>query len=187
MKKESIKLLFEAKKEFGKLLRNKNNPFFKSKYADLNALLETVEEPLANHGLMILQPVKDHKVYTLIVEVDTGDTVIESDFELPKIDDPQKIGSAITYYRRYTLQALLGLNADDDDGNKAAGNQTKPKSKNGKTKIENKKELNETQFQKLLMPENYQYIERYLNTYEMPESWRKELNEKAGISKEIKK
>ena len=40
--------------------------------------------------------------------------------ELPNLQDPQKLGSAITYFRRYTLQSLLGLQAEDDDGNKAS-------------------------------------------------------------------
>ena len=45
--------------------------------------------------------------------------------ELPPLTDPQKIGSAITYYRRYTLQSLLGIQAEDDDANKASGKETK--------------------------------------------------------------
>ena len=42
-----------------------------------------------------------------------------TDINLPEISDPQKLGSAITYFRRYTLQSLLALQAEDDDGNKA--------------------------------------------------------------------
>ena len=54
----------------------------------------------------------------MIYNVD-GDGQIESGINLPMIQDPQKLGSAITYFRRYTLQSLLALQAEDDDGNKA--------------------------------------------------------------------
>ena len=46
-----------------------------------------------------------------------------SGLKLPEISDPQKLGSCITYYRRYTLGSLLGLQSEDDDGNAASGNQ----------------------------------------------------------------
>ena len=59
-----------------------------------------------------------------IIEIETGDEICSS-LELPPLTDPQKIGSAITYYRRYTLQSLLGIQAEDDDANKASGKETK--------------------------------------------------------------
>lgn len=110
----------EAKKEFNVLLKKSTNPFFKSKYADLNALMETVEEPLMKHGLIITQPIMDGKLMTRIIDVETEAILFKSELELPKLNDPQKVGSAITYFRRYTLQSLLGINAHDDDGNHAA-------------------------------------------------------------------
>ena len=67
---------------------------------------------------MLLQPIKDGLVYTIIVDVTDG-TQVESSLALPNIQDPQKLGSAITYFRRYTAQSLLGLQAQDDDGNSA--------------------------------------------------------------------
>ena len=70
--------------------------------------------------LLLLQPMSEGSQYSKIVDVDTGDSV-ESSLLLPINLDAQKIGSAITYYRRYTLQSLLGLQAEDDDGNKASG------------------------------------------------------------------
>lgn len=118
--KTPTKRFAEAKKEFSVLLKKSSNPFFKSKYADLNALMETVEEPLMNHGLVILQPIMDGKLITNIVDVETEEIVFSSELELPKLNDPQKVGSAITYFRRYTLQSLLGINAQDDDSNYAA-------------------------------------------------------------------
>ncbi len=108
--------LFKAKKEFTAISKDSTNPFYKSKYFDINALLSQVEPILHNHGLMVLQPIKDNKVYSQIVDVESGDN-IDSSIELPNINDPQKLGSAITYYRRYTLQSLLSLQAEDDDAN----------------------------------------------------------------------
>ena len=111
--------LYKAKHEIGKVVKNSNNPFFKSKYADLNSILETVEPVLLAFDLIILQPVKDGKVYSQIIDIDSGE-MVESYLELPDIADPQKLLAGITYYRRGTLQSLLSLQAVDDDGNEAA-------------------------------------------------------------------
>lgn len=108
--------LIKAKKEMGAVKKNASNPFFKSKYADLPSILEVVEPPLLENGLIILQPIKDGKVSTIITD---GTTSIESSIELGTFNKPQDLGSAITYYRRYTLQSLLGISAEDDDGNRA--------------------------------------------------------------------
>ena len=113
-----IKLL-AAKKEIGKISKDSTNPFFKSKYFDVNALLEHVEPILQYHGLVLLQPIKNNAVFTIIVDSESGEQ-IDSGITLPNLTDPQKLGSAITYYRRYTLQSLLGLQAEDDDANKAS-------------------------------------------------------------------
>lgn len=117
--------IFNAKKEIGKISKDSTNPFFKSKYFDINSLLEHVEPILQKNDLLLLQPIANGLVFTQIVDVETGD-LVESGIELPNLSDPQKLGSAITYYRRYTLQSLLGLQAEDDDANKASGNVSKP-------------------------------------------------------------
>ena len=115
------KKLFEAKKEIGKISKDAKNPFFKSNYLSLNGLIDAVETVLQKHDLLLLQPIQDGLVYTTItdIDVDGGNEVVQSCIALPNITDPQKLGSAITYYRRYTLQSLLGLQAEDDDGNTA--------------------------------------------------------------------
>ncbi|MFN9897354.1 MAG: ERF family protein, partial [bacterium] len=95
-----------------------NNPFFKSKYADLNAILEATEPILLKHELIVLQPVINGFVCTQIIDIATGDKV-ESVLQLPEIADPQKLIASITYYRRGSLQSLLSLQAVDDDGNTA--------------------------------------------------------------------
>lgn len=115
------KKLFEAKKEIGKISKDAKNPFFKSNYLSLNGLIDAVEEVLVKHDLLLLQPIEDGKVKTQIFDIEEGRTsILQSVMDLPNITDPQKLGSAITYYRRYTLQSLLGLQAEDDDGDLAA-------------------------------------------------------------------
>jgi hypothetical protein len=108
--------LHRAKMHIGKVVKNATNPHFKRSYADINALLETVEPILHENGLILLQPIHDNVLLTQIIDIDSGQKV-ESWLTLPSITDPQKMISATTYYRRATLQALLSLQAVDDDGN----------------------------------------------------------------------
>ena len=127
MKMKSIySKLLNAKKSIGKVHKNAKNPHFKNNYADINALIEAVEPILLENGLVLLQPVLNGKVITRIIDVETGENV-DSIMELPTLTNPQQMGSAITYYRRYTLQSLLSLQADDDDGNAASKPQLKAK------------------------------------------------------------
>ena len=115
-KKTIYTRLFDAKKEIGKISKDSTNPFYKSKYFDINQLLEHVEPILQKHGLLLLQPIVNNAVCSEIYDIETGESEV-SLIELTGIKDPQKIGSEITYYRRYTLQSLLGLQAEDDDAN----------------------------------------------------------------------
>lgn len=119
MEKKLLKSLFELKKEVGTMTKDSVNPFFKSKYFDINQLLEHVEPLAAKNGLIILQPIIKGFVRTEIHCVETEEMVF-SEIELTGIKDAQKVGSEITYFRRYTLQSLLGIQAEDDDANKAA-------------------------------------------------------------------
>ena len=111
--------LSEVKKEIGAISKDSTNPFFKSKYFDINSLLKHVEPLLQKNGLLLLQPIIKGEVFSEILDVESGESVTSS-IPLPQMDDPQKLGSAITYYRRYTLQSLLGLQAEDDDANSAS-------------------------------------------------------------------
>lgn len=118
------KKILEAKKEIGKATKNATNPHFKNKYVDINALIETVETILLNKGLVLLQPIENGKVYTRIVDAESKE-MIESYIDLPIGGTPQSMGSAITYFRRYTLQSLLSMQAQDDDGQLASQPQRK--------------------------------------------------------------
>ena len=118
--------LHSAKQHIGKVAKNATNPHFKKTYADINALLETVEPILLANGLILLQPVRDGKVFTEIIDIDSGDSV-ESYMEIPmNIVDPQKMLACVTYLRRGTLQSLLSLQAIDDDGHEASRPSSKP-------------------------------------------------------------
>jgi hypothetical protein len=117
--KNIYRKLHEAKLEIGKVAKNAKNPHFKNTYADLNALIEAVEPILLDKGLVLLQPIKEGKVFTIITSIEDSNS-IESYIDLPNGINPQQMGSAITYYRRYTLQSLLSLQAVDDDGQHAS-------------------------------------------------------------------
>lgn len=135
--KELYKKLSIVKQEIGKISKDKENPFFKSKYFDINSLLEHLEPILQINKLLLLQPLKEGKVTSVIYDLDS-EAFEYSEIQLPELNDPQKLGSAITYYRRYTLQSLLGLQTEDDDGNKAS----KPTKKSAKPEDDNKGWLN---------------------------------------------
>jgi len=119
-----------VKSKLQAVAKKANNPFFKSKYADLNTYLEEVEPLLEEAGLVLMQPVvsivTNNMVVSRIYHVETGQYV-ESSMRLVGETDMQKAGSAVTYARRYTLGALLSMKAEDDDGNHAVGKTDKPK------------------------------------------------------------
>lgn len=113
------KKLFKITSTMDKMKKDTENPFYKSRYFDVNQLLEAVRPALIAEDLLLLQPIENGAVGTRIVDVESGESV-EAFIPLPDIQDPQKIGSAVTYYRRYTLQSLLGIEAEDDDANLAS-------------------------------------------------------------------
>lgn len=133
MEKTIYTKLLEAQKEIGAIKKDSDNPFFHSKYFDINAILNAVKPILNKHGLIIVQGLSSiGGLLALSTKIISEDgTFIESECPIMQMSDPQKQGSAITYFRRYALQSLLALEAEDDDGNSAS--QKKPKSKNDDT------------------------------------------------------
>lgn len=125
-KSESIKNLALALIKFntlvGKVKKDSNNPFFKSKYAALPDILDAIEKPLSESGLTINQfPEGDHGLTTILIHAESGEYMMATYTMTPTKNDPQGIGSCITYQRRYAIGAVLSLNIDeDDDGNKAS-------------------------------------------------------------------
>ena len=125
--------LLASQKAMGPLLKNATNPHFRNKYADLSQLIETVSEPLQANGIAWFQPIETWTdgvatVNTVLVHADSG-TQIESKVPIVSKDpnNPQAMGAAITYARRYGLMAMCGLAPEDDDGNAAAA----PRNANG--------------------------------------------------------
>lgn len=112
--------LHRAKLAIGKVIKNAQSHH--SKYADLNAIMAEVEPVLLENGLLLLQPIQANSVCTQIIDIDSG-AMLQSSMDLPQNITPQQMGSAITYYRRYTLQACLSLQAVDDDGQQASKEQ----------------------------------------------------------------
>jgi len=123
--KNLIAALYKAKIEFPTIKKDMNNPFFKRKYADINSILDQVEPILHNHGIIILQPIDGDSVCTQLIHVESGE-MITSCIKLTSGIKAQDLGSEITYFRRYSLQSLLSLQAEDDDGNLASGRTTPP-------------------------------------------------------------
>jgi ERF superfamily protein len=115
--------LLAVQKEVEPIKKTEDNPFFKSKYFDVNAILSALKPILNKYGLVLIQPIVilegKNVLKTLILDAD-GNDVAESDMTLPDNLKPQEMGSAITYYRRYALQSLFALEAQDDDANLAS-------------------------------------------------------------------
>ena len=115
--------LLELQNRVGAISKDSKNPFLKSNYFDINKIIETLKPLLEELGLLIMQPIifKDGKniLRTEVIFQSDSDVqlgIVHSEIALPDNLEPQKMGSAITYYRRYSLQSLLFLQAEDDDG-----------------------------------------------------------------------
>jgi hypothetical protein len=123
--------ILKAQLEVGKIQKDKTNPFYKSQYFDINSVLEQLLPALEKEGITVMQPLSNvdgKPALRTIVYVD-GKEVINEAILLPENNDPQKIGSAITYYRRYSLQSLFLLQAEDDDANSAVDREIKNNSR----------------------------------------------------------
>jgi len=141
-KSQSIKsiagalLLFQNK--VGAVKKDAVNPFFKSKYASLNTIIEHINLPLSECGLSYAQFPDESGLTTILMHSESGE-YLQSTYLMPvaKQNDPQAVGSAITYARRYALGAILGLAIDEDDDANAAA---QPKANHNVSVAESKKE-----------------------------------------------
>lgn len=121
--KDLASALAKAQGEMRNAAKSSDNPFFKSKYADLAECLNVVREPLAKNGLSVFQAnegIIDGKlaVTTLLMHSSGQYLKVTSSYPIQK-NDAQGFGSTLTYARRYGLAAALGLAQEDDDGNAA--------------------------------------------------------------------
>jgi hypothetical protein len=120
--KEISAALVKAQAQIKAAIKDSTNPHFRSKYADLSSVVDAVKEPLLKQGITFLQGIADADngvaVETMLLH--TSGEWISSTLKIPASkQDAQGYGSAITYGRRYGLQAMCGVPAEDDDGNAA--------------------------------------------------------------------
>lgn len=117
--------LVKAQKNMGAAMKDSKNPFFKSKYADLNAIIDASIPALNEQGIAVLQSpgLQDGaSVINTILLHESGEFIAgQSRVVAKSSNNPQDEGSATTYARRYGLQAMVTLKAEDDDGEAAMG------------------------------------------------------------------
>lgn len=132
---ELSKAFAKTQKEMKQPLKYANNPFFKSKYVPLENVVEAITESASKNGLSFTQfPSSDETgnvtVGTLVMH-ESGEWIEYDPIKMkPVKNDPQSIGSAITYAKRYALSAIFGITSDqDDDGNEATQAKKQPAKK----------------------------------------------------------
>lgn len=118
--------IVKAQKAFGPALKDKTNPAFRSKYADLGACIDAVQDALNSNGIALLQQTREDAsgvtVETVLLH-ESGESWASGPLHVPAAkQDPQGYGSALTYARRYSLMTACGIAPEDDDGNAAAAN-----------------------------------------------------------------
>ena len=128
--KQIASALVKAQKAFGPALKTSSNPHFRSKYADLSAVVEAVIDGLNNNGIFLMQSTHDCEngviVETLFIH-ESGETISAGRLHVPASkQDAQGYGSALTYARRYSLMSACGVAPEDDDGNAASKKGTQP-------------------------------------------------------------
>lgn len=127
--KQIAKALLEAQKEMGNAIKDSKNPFFKSTYADLNSIREACMPSLNKHGIVVLQPIVHIEGKNFVKTVllhESGETFDSlTEIVYSKNNDAQAQGSGITYARRYGLQSIINVGAEDDDGNSASAKDVK--------------------------------------------------------------
>ncbi len=135
--------LARAQGVMGGASKDSSNPFFKSKYADLSAVWDACRKPLTDNGLSVVQTADFIPEYPEMVCIETilchssGEWIRGRLAVKPMKPDPQSVGSCITYLRRYSLQSMVGIAPEDDDGNAASGKGKDPEpTKTVKKKVE---------------------------------------------------
>jgi len=118
--KEIAKSMCEVQSSMEAANKSKENPFFNSKYADLSEVLRCIKGVLPSHGLSFMQmPSFENGVVSVetIVMHSSGEWISSTSAAPIAKSNPQGVGDAITYLRRYSLAAIFGLAQKDDDGN----------------------------------------------------------------------
>jgi hypothetical protein len=109
--------LLDFQRKVEAVKKTKKNPHFKNTYADINEILSEVKPLLSELNMVLSQPINDGFQYSIVTDVESGEALTSS-IKLPDNLQPQQLGGAITYFRRYTLVTLLSLETEEDtDGN----------------------------------------------------------------------
>lgn len=120
-----VAALSKAQGQMKSALKDSDNPSFESKYADLASVWDACRDPLSKNGLAVIQRSfsTDGAVIVLntILAHESGEWISGTLNMMPVVNDPQGIGSCLTYARRYALSSMVGICPEDDDGNKASG------------------------------------------------------------------
>jgi hypothetical protein len=122
--------LCKAQSQMEGAKKNSSNPHFKNSYADLESVWDACRKPLTDNGLAVIQAPEgegDHVVLETMLVHTSGEYISRRLPIRPTKNDPQGVGSAITYARRYALMAMVGLAPEDDDGEAASGRGSSPK------------------------------------------------------------
>jgi hypothetical protein len=114
--------LAKAQGEIRGATKDSTNPHFKSKYADLASVRDAIQGSLSKNGIAYIQfPEGGPETVKITTVLALGDEWVRASYEMrPVKADPQGVGSAITYARRYALMAAVGVAPEDDDGNAAS-------------------------------------------------------------------
>jgi hypothetical protein len=120
----------EFQKNCPAIRKTADNPYFHSKYAPLNEIIETVFPHLWEAGLMYLERVDGMSLHGTIADVESGETLTGTyPIVSPEPDNPQKVGGSVTYARRYLMCTMLSIALEDDDGNAASEKRKTPVAK----------------------------------------------------------
>lgn len=127
---EECEIFLKAQLEFEPIVFDKVNPHFGSKYTSLASLIKATKPALNKYGITLTSRTR---IAGEIIIVETflvykGRPFVRSEWPVGKVTDmPQKLGSALTYARRYTLQSVLGIAAEEDDDGNGAQQTRQPK------------------------------------------------------------
>lgn len=117
--------LMRAQEKFERILKDTNNPFYKSKYATLDQVISATRPHLRTEGLVIIQEnIQDgdrYGILTRLIHLESGEELVSQLVAKPKEDTIQQIAGVLTYCRRYEYHTITGTASEDDDGAAASG------------------------------------------------------------------
>ena len=139
--------LSKAQSQMGAAIKDSENPFFKSKYADLTSVIAAVRKPFADNGLSFVQlPVSQDGCVGVATRImHSSGEWLESEFLIPCKQDAHGYAAGITYCRRLSLQAAAGVPTDDDDGNSAIDHNKKSAAADWVAKIDESADMDSLQ------------------------------------------